>query len=369
MAEILDEWQSFAQTLTPAADTMSSTDLRDHAVDMLKAIAKDIETSQSPREQKQKSQGELSSPGVEKSAASVHGAGRHTRNFTLLQLTAEYRALRATVLRLWLGGGAELDTDAVRQLMRFNESVDQALAESVVAFAARADYTRDLFLAILGHDLRAPLSTMSMASDLFMVANMERHKALEVARRVKRSAAFMGSMVENLLGYARTHLGKGIPVSVTSADLSNICQDAVDAAKGLFPNRTFHYEPCNGLLGSFDRIHLQQLLTNLLCNAGQYGEASSPVIMKARTGPGGFVVEVHNSGSAIPAEALKSIFSPLVQLPSADEEDLRPRTSLGLGLYIAREIAEAHHGSIEVTSNDIDGTTFTVSLPVENALH
>ena len=207
---------------------------------------------------------------------------------------------------------------------------------------------------------------MSMASELFIVGTMERDKAVEVAGKAKRSAAFMASMIENLLGYARMHLGKGIPVNVTSADLSEICRDAVDAAKGLFPNRTFQSEQCNRLLGSFDRIHLQQLFTNLLCNAGQYGEESSPVILKARATPDGFVVEVHNSGSAIPVDSLKSIFSPLVQLTSIGEEDLHPRTSLGLGLYIAREIAEAHHGSIKVTSTDIDGTTFTVSLPVEN---
>ena len=365
MSEILADWESFAETLTPAAVTMSKTELRDHAVEMLTVIAQDIETAQSPNEQRQKSQGELSPPDVAESAASVHGAERHTENFTLLQLTAEYRALRASVLRLWLRGGAELDDDAVKQLTRFNESIDQALSESVVSFSARADYTRDLFLAVLGHDLRAPLSTIMVASDLFTLGDLERNQAVEVGARVKRSAIFMSSMIENLLGYARTHLGHGVEVNATSANLSEICRDAVEAAKGLFPQRIFQYAPVGELLGTFDRVQLQQLFTNLLCNAGQYGEKISPVVLTASASGTEFIVEVHNLGSAIPSESLNSIFAPLVQLPCIGEEDARPRTSLGLGLYIAREIAEAHHGAIKVKSNDVDGTTFSVILPAE----
>ncbi|TFW08131.1 HAMP domain-containing histidine kinase [Oxalobacteraceae bacterium OM1] len=362
MQEILTDWEAFARTLTPAAQVMSLEDLRDHAELMLKDIARDIETAQSTQQQEDKSKDMASPAKATESAASQHGAGRHASDFTLLQLTAEYRALRASVLRLWLPYVRQMDDNTVNQLMRFNEAVDQALAESVVAFSNRTEYTRDLFLAILGHDLRTPLSTITLAGDLFARPNLEQKKAAQVGANVKRSAIFMSSMVENLLGYARKHLGSGIPLKCEPIDLRDMCQAAIDAASVLHPDHRFGTDLGAELTGTLDRVRVQQLLNNLLCNAGQYGQKESPVTLAVHAEADDIVVKVHNYGPAIPAASLACIFAPLIQLP-VNETDVRPRTSLGLGLYIAREIAEAHGGTIAVTSNDADGTTFIVRLP------
>ena len=110
---------------------------------------------------------------------------------------------------------------------------------------------------------------------------------------------------------------------------------------------------------------MHQLLTNLLINACQYGGRDAPVLLRARADADAVTLQVTNQGNPIPAESLQSIFRPLIQLP-AEGDDERPRTSLGLGLFIAREIALAHGGRIVVSSSVANGTTFTVSLPRNN---
>jgi signal transduction histidine kinase len=104
------------------------------------------------------------------------------------------------------------------------------------------------------------------------------------------------------------------------------------------------------------------LLVNLLVNAAQWRQ-DNPVLLEARGEPDEVVLKVTNYGPAIPEDSLQAIFRPLVQLPAENEEDTRPRTSLGLGLFIAREIAIAHGGELAVKSDEVDGTTFTVRLP------
>jgi len=282
MQEILADWETFASSLTPAADTMSLVQLRDHAETMLRDIAKDIETAQTPQQQEDKSKDMKSPAQATDSAASQHGAGRQASNFTLLQLTAEYRALRASVLRLWLPNVGQMDESTVNQLMRFNEAVDQALAESVVAFSDRSEYMRDLFLAILGHDLRTPLSTVAMAGELFTHPNVESRQVLQVGANVKRSAAFMSAMVDDLLGYAHKHLGSGLPIQREDLDLRDVCEAAINGAGTLYPHHTFKLDVEGELVGAFDRVEVQQLLNNLLANAGQYGSKDAPVTLAGR---------------------------------------------------------------------------------------
>jgi signal transduction histidine kinase len=362
MEEILAEWEAFAKTIAPVASNMSDLALRDHAKQILTAIALDIETAQNPQEQIEKSQGLAPDIAHGQSAASIHGALRHASDFSLLQLSAEYRALRATVLRLWLPQVKDMSEAVANQMVRFNEAIDQALAESVVTYTARADHLRELFLAILGHDLRAPLSSMASAGELLTHARFDPEQAPEVGKRVKRGARLMSSMVEDLIGYTRTQLGAGMPTVKHQADIKDICQAAIEDAAATHPDTAFELETEGHLVGQFDSVRLHQLFTNLLVNAAQYGGTDIPVRMVARASPHHVMIDVVNVGPVIPAESLESIFSPLLQLPGVDE-DARPRTSLGLGLFVAREIALAHDGGISAASSAELGTVFTVSLP------
>ena len=180
---------------------------------------------------------------------------------------------------------------------------------------------------------------------------------------MRRSARLMSSMVEDLLGYTRTKLGVGIPTTFEAVDLQATCQSAIDDAGALHPATQFELTTTGSLAGSFDSVRVTQLLTNLLKNAAQYGEKGRAVDMNVTGNADAVIVKVRNHGSAIPEDSLQSIFQPLVQLPTEGDDDARPRTSLGLGLYVARETALAHGGSISVESDETDGTTFTVCLP------
>jgi signal transduction histidine kinase len=365
MDECLSEWEAFARTLEPAAGQMSVLALRDHAKGILQAIVIDIATRQNPEEQLQKSQGLAPDDPGAASAASIHGAMRHDSHFSLVQLSSEFRALRATVLRLWLPKVITMSVGTIDEMVRFNEAIDQALAESVVTYSARADHARELFLAVLGHDLRAPLSTLSMAGQLLMSENTPADQVCPIGVRVERSARTMHIMVEDLIGYTRTQLGGGMPTKLQATDMREVCAQAIEDAGASHPGIDFEVALSGDLTGQFDAVRLHQLLTNLLINAAQFGGRVAPVVMRAHADARAISVEVTNRGKVILPESLRSIFRPLVQL-APEGGDERPRTSLGLGLFIAREIAGAHGGSIEVASTEEHGTTFTVTLPREN---
>ncbi len=362
MDQILTDWEEYAMTMRPAADSMSLTALRDHAEQMLRAVALDIEEWQTPQEEVEKSQGlQDASPTT---AASIHGAMRHASNFTLLQLSSEFRALRATVLRRWLpltDLSAPKTLDAV---VRFNEAIDQALTESIVTYSKRADDTRELFLAILGHDLRGPLAVMSLAGEVMSRTSPEDTRDPELGLRLKRAARFMSNMVEDMIGFTRSRLGGGLAIHRKQMDAVVACVAAVATAEAMHPSCSFYSDIDGDLTGSFDATRLQQLLTNLLSNAGQHGAPHESVHLSAHGAGDRVILAVRSQGSIIPAASLERIFEPLVQLAIEDEQPV-PSASLGLGLFIAREIAKAHEGTLTVTS-DASGTVFTASLPRES---
>src|SRR5690606_3910935 len=134
MHAIVAEWESFASTLLPAAADMTSLALRDHAQQILEAVAKDLETPQTRRAQAEKSKGRAPTvPGAPETAAQTHAVLRARSGFDINQLVAEYRALRASVLRLWLDASSR-EGPSVDEVIRFNEAIDQAIVESVGYF-------------------------------------------------------------------------------------------------------------------------------------------------------------------------------------------------------------------------------------------
>jgi signal transduction histidine kinase len=267
------------------------------------------------------------------------------------------------VLRLWLPSVNQMSETTTYEMIRFNEAIDQALAESIVTYAARADRTRDLFLAVLGHDLRAPLANISLVSDLLMHTVVSREQVAALAQKAKRNAILMSAMVTDLLGFARLQLGGGMPIVRVALDAQEVCRAAVADARAMYPNSTIVFEPSGELSGAFDGTRLRQLVTNLLINAAQYGSTDKNVTLDAVGSDNAIILKVTNWGSVIPEESFKTIFQPLVQLDSKPDEEGRPRTSLGLGLFIAHETVVAHNGTISVTSSEAEGTVFSVRFP------
>ena len=357
--QILGEWEAFARTLNAGGQPMTALALRDHASQILIAIAQDIEEGQSDLQQAYKSKGFVRIAEATRTAAMTHGALRYLSGFDLRQLAAEFRALRASVLRLWLRSDVA-DEGAFYQMTRFNESIDQALAESIANYSDEVARSRDTFLAILGHDLRSPLGALSGALHVLSHASGDAQRA-ETLASGKRSVAIMGAMIQDLLEYTRTRLGKGIPITPAAGDLTSVCKHAFDEVSLMHPQTAFRFEAEAGLLGVFDAARMQQVVSNLLNNAVQHGQRGSPVTLIARANDQGLVMQVKNRGRPIAPEMLQVIFDPLVQVP-AEESQAQRFTNLGLGLFIAREIVLAHGGTIEAASGG-EETQFTVQLP------
>lgn len=364
MDAILSEWDAFASEHGAAAAGMSREALRDHAREMLQTIAIDIDTSQDSGEQYEKSrEGAHDNGNDENTAAAIHGAARQASQFSLLQLSSEFRALRATVLRLWLPQTDSIGARTITDMVRFNEAIDEALAESIVAFSKRAAHTQDLFLAVLGHDLRGPLATMTLSGDILTKPDTSHEMTLQVGARVKRSARLMRGMVDDLLGYTRTQLGSGMPMSPVDGDMAEACESAVADARAAYPETRFELDTRAEVQGKFDPVRMHQLLVNLLLNAAQYGAKGEPVLVVARRHDDAAQVQVNNRGPVITEASLREIFKPLVQI-AADAADTRPSSSMGLGLFVAREIALAHGGTLEASSSKTAGTTFEVTIPL-----
>jgi signal transduction histidine kinase len=332
---------------------MTRVALRDHAKPIMQAIAKHIESAR---------------PGAPLSgaatAATAHGALRHTSGFDLLQLAAEYRALRVSVIKLWRSQLAKEHHGVLDELARFNESVDQALGESIASYADEVGRSRDTFLAILGHDLRGPLSAVSMSGLYLSRAGLESRHQLQAVGSIRRGAARMETMIRDLLEYTGARLGRGLPVTPQPCSIASICAATVEEMKAGHPDREFRLETLGDPSGSFDVARLQQAIGNLLNNAVQHGAADSAVVLEVHGGSDEVRVRVINQGIPIPAESLQVIFNPLVQLPAASQRPEAQRsTSLGLGLYIARGIVRGHGGTLEVESSAEHGTVFTARFP------
>ena len=364
MGAILSEWELFARTRIPPAATMSVLELRDHAEEMLRAIAEDIGRPESDVERDRKAKGLADATEAHPTAASIHGAMRHLSGFDLIQAVSEFRALRAAVLRLWRSEPGPWEPDDVEDVTRFSESIDQALAESVAGYSAKIDESRDTFLAVLGHDLRGPLASLSNCVNLQNGAGQTQAARDRVLHIATRSIASMDEMIRDLLEYTRTRLGRGMQVSPRAEDLGALCEEIVEEARAAHPRAHLEYEGNGDLVAEVDRARIHQVLVNLLTNAVQHGDASSPVVLSAAQEEGEVCLVIRNHGVPIPPEALQVIFNPLVQVAkSTSASHERPSTSLGLGLFIAREIVLAHGGTIEVSSSAEAGTAFAIRLP------
>lgn len=357
---ILVEWEAFARTQQPAARGMTSLALRNHAPDILRAVAKDIETPQSRYEQSEKSKGRaVSAAGAPETAAQTHALLRARSGFDIKQLMAEYRALRASVLRLWIDA-SPIDEPEVSDVVRFNEAIDQAIAESVGHFSAQEERARNLLLGMLGHDMRAPLNSI-----LITAGHLSRMQAgAEVstaAERLIRSGASIQALLDDLVDFNRTKLGLGIRITRADIDLAAEVAGELEQLRGAHPKRVIELNVGGDNRGRWDGGRLKQVVRNLVSNALKYGSSDTPVRVTVRGEDADVWIEVTNSGAVIDRCNLVPIFDPLKRGVSVGEKR-DPREGLGLGLFIVREIVVAHGGSIEVRS-DAGETTFSARLP------
>ena len=360
---ILSEWVSFARSCGPAGMTMDRPALRDHAFEMLKAIVADLRTPQTDAEQKAKALGDASpAPDGPDTPAEVHGAGRAQDGFSVAEMISEYRALRASVIRLWTAAEGTLTSADIDDLMRFNEAIDQALAESITRYTEDLDYAKEMFLAILGHDLRSPLGAVTMASQFMLDTGELTEPHLTLTTRIATSARRMTQMVADLLDFTRTQMGSGVSVVRSDLDLGTVVRQAVEEIEAAQPAVKLQVTTAGDLKGRWDGARISQMLSNLLGNAVQYSPAGSTIEISAQGEAADVVLRLHNYGPFIPPTDMPGLFSPFKRLRAGAKVE-RSTSNLGLGLYIAERIISAHGGTIDVRSSPEAGTLFSVRLP------
>jgi signal transduction histidine kinase len=350
--QIIVEFAIFARTLMPAGADMSEAELRDHAEEMLTAVVQDIRTAQTRDEQSRKSKGDGSARAMHASGK-LHADHRIQHGFTFRSVLAEFRALRATVLRLYEESGASDFTD----VRRFNEAVDEALTESMDRFAQKTDLFRDQSIGVLSHDLRAPLGAVITGAALLAVPEDNPQRRGRVVTRIMRSAQRMERMIGDLLDLTRARLGGTIPLTRRQADLQSLCEEVVLESRAAHPEAVLRLTTRGRLVGEWDADRLAQVVSNLVGNAIQHG-GGTPVTLTAEEDGDEVTLTVHNGGPPIPPHVMPSVFEPLARGGSEGEGH-----SIGLGLFIARTIVSAHGGEISVRSSNEFGTTFYARLP------
>lgn len=365
---ILEGWEIFARSIG-AGEFLDQLALRDHAGQILQATARDMRSVRTADQRARKSKGlePVSENDALNGASDAHAMDRLSLGFDMLEVMSEYRALRASVLQLWRDSSPNADERDVDDLTRFNESIDQSLSKAVASYTKRVDQARDMFLAILSHDLRNPLGSIAMSAQVLPMVSHDKAEILECGLRIARSTTVMERMISDLLDYTRTRLGAGMPVKPEPFDLAELGRELFDEFRTSHPEQDIQFRVDGDLRGRWDSDRVRQAISNLMGNAIQHGSADFPVTLSLRGEQDYVFIEVHNGGDPIPPGELPKIFDPLIRGSSADHPKKNRPGSIGMGLYIAREVAKSHNGRIDVTSTAKEGTSFTIRLPREAA--
>jgi signal transduction histidine kinase/DNA-binding NarL/FixJ family response regulator len=391
---ILTEWELFARSIWPGAlpnSVVGRFASRDDAAEILRATILDMRTAQTRKQQAQKSKGigdgSVNSAEMD-NAASAHGKARAGARFELSAVVAEYRALRASVLRLWRESEPAPNLNDIDDVTRFNEAIDQSLTEAVRSFtelheeerktilaneqtardaAETANRSKDVFLATLSHELRTPLnaiigwiSILRMESRVHSEANLA--EGLDV---IERSARTQVQLIDDVLDVSRIVSGK-LRLNMSDCDLLEIIDAAIKVVRPTANARDMkldiQLDPA-ARHATCDAMRMQQVVWNLLTNAIKFtpvGGTIRVVLDRARSSTR---IAVSDNGPGISPEALPFIFERFRQ---ADNTTRRSYGGLGLGLSIVKHLTEMHGGTVDAQSDGIGhGATFTVRLPIK----
>jgi signal transduction histidine kinase len=216
---------------------------------------------------------------------------------------------------------------------------------------------REQFIAVLGHDLRTPLSAILTGAELL------KHRSTDpatgkIVERMRSSAMRMAGLVDNVVDFTRGRMGSGLALELCrSADVHLMLDQVVDELRGVYPDRVIRSDIARDIALRSDPQRLAQLLSNLLKNALLHGDSGEPIHVDARIDGASFVLAVSNAGPDLSQAVIDQLFKPYWRATSRTGDE-----GLGLGLYIVDQIARGHDGAIGVTSTD-GRITFTFSMP------
>lgn len=386
---ILMEWEAFARSIWPAgARAAEPAEVRDDAEAILRAVVADMQSEQTAAQQTQKSQptDTAGDHGSQLAPSSIaHGGERVTSGFDLWAVIAEYRALRASVLRLWRRSEPVPDLRDVDDLTRFNESIDQSLTVSVRSYGAqverdrtvmlgseqaarsdaeKANRAKDLFLATLSHEMRTPLNAIVGWLSILQQESVEAERMQEGLRVIDRNTRAQVQLIDDVLDVSRIVSGK-LRVQIYPCELSEVITAGVDvmrpAAEARGITLSVQLDPAASS-SSCDGVRIQQVVWNLVSNAVKFTPKGGHVDISLSRDQSSTCIRVRDDGAGISGGLLPHIFDRFRQ---ADSGTRRRFGGLGLGLSIVKYIVEAHGGTVEAQSaGEGLGSTFTIRLPI-----
>ncbi len=250
-------------------------------------------------------------------------------------------------------GTFQLFADLIGRHLDANDTLRSAQAD-LVSEQERSEL-HEQFVAVLGHDLRNPIAALDAGTSRLIRDGWTAQTPL-ILQLMKSSINRMSGLVNNVLDLARTRLGEGLTLNMSQAPLSETLTHVIEELRIAHPERTIVANLSTKEKIVADHQRLAQLFSNLIGNALTHGADDRPVVVETRSGAGTVSVAVVNGGAAIPPERMGKLFTPFKRGGSHSQ-------GLGLGLYIAAEIADAHGGTITVQS-DAAETRFTFQMPV-----
>ena len=269
----------------------------------------------------------------------LSGERAHSDLLIVDQREANEKMVHATIRAQEL----TVEADAAKERAEKSERELHAVAEF-----------REMFIGIVGHDLRNPLGSIVFSATLLLQRSHLSEQDAEVAARIIRNSQRMTRMITQLLDLTRARLGGGLPIERKPTDLSEVCRSIVEEFEA-----TIQLEIEGDLTGTWDQDRLAEVLSNLAGNAVDHAAPGTVVVVKAHADGAEVVVEVSNQGDPIPADMLPVIFEPFRR---AGQREKSRTGNLGLGLYIARQIVLSHGGTLDAHSA-AGTTTFVMRLP------
>ncbi|WP_375768658.1 PAS domain-containing protein [Archangium gephyra] len=261
--------------------------------------------------------------------------------------------------RYWLGNYYPVRAEGGEVLGLGCVVVDITPLKKVEAELRRSGELREQLIGVLGHDLRNPLNAISASAYLLQRTEEMSDGAQRAVERIRTSAGRMARMLSDILDFARSSVGGGLPVLRERVNLHDIARGAMEELQVAHPGRRLELVVRGDGWGWWDADRLAQVVGNLLTNALHHGRPDTPVRVEVREEGSEMLLSVHNEGEPIPAELRATLFQPFRRGTTGKAAT----RSVGLGLYIVRQVAHAHGGEVEVRSNKGEGTTFTVHLP------
>lgn len=237
------------------------------------------------------------------------------------------------------------------------------ISRDVTELKARENFEQQL-VGIVSHDLRNPLNAILVSTELLLRKGGLDERQVRSMDRIRSAGQRAARMIRDLLDFTQARLGGSIPIARAQTDLASVCGHVIEEVALAWPDRRIVSRLPERLAACVDADRIAQVLTNLLANALQYSPAATDVTVTLHEAGGSVVLDIHNHGTPIPPHFQPRLFEPLQRAAAPHD---RASRSIGLGLYIVKQLVRAHGGAIEVVSTAEEGTTFTARLPLTAA--